>query len=201
MEFATNHALNKTWRQYNYMNHAWRLGHKDDMVIYCSHLDQAKIMWKAYKHFFEVKGEPIFREENYDHVLDFQDYYRNPTRDELDLFKTYLKPWPYIGSALPIAYSIIDIKNSDKGIDSKSKKNIFKFLTGCDLGDTRDFKSADELIYKITQLASAETYCCHTPYIYGSFYFALVPDSPPSWLGWILWCGLAAVSCMGLVGV
>jgi len=159
MEFATNHALGKTWRQYHYMNHAWRLGHEDDMVIYCSHFDQAKIMWEAYKHFFEVKGEPIFREENFEHVLDLQDYYRNPTRDDLfDLFKTYLKPWPYLGTALPIAYSIIDIKNGDKGIDSKSKNNILKFLTGTDLGDTRNFKSADELIYKITQLAAAETF-------------------------------------------
>ena len=68
MEFATNHALGKTWRQYHYMNHAWRLGHEDDMVIYCSHLDQAKIMWEAYKHFFEVKGEPIFREENFERL-------------------------------------------------------------------------------------------------------------------------------------
>ncbi len=159
MEFATNHALGKTWRQYNYMNNAWRSGHEDDMVIYCSHIDQAKIMWEAYKHFFEVKGEPIFREENYDHVIDFQDYYRNPTRDTLfDLFKTYLKPWPYIGTALPVAYSIIDIKNSSKGISSKSKNNIIKHLSGVDLGNTRDFKSAAELIYKVTQLASAETF-------------------------------------------
>tara|TARA_B100000282_G_scaffold44627_1_gene27789 strand:- start:6077 stop:6652 length:576 start_codon:yes stop_codon:yes gene_type:complete len=159
MEFSTNDALGKTWRQFNYMNYAWRSGYKEDVIVYCTHMDQIKIMWEAYKHFFDVDGEPIFYKEEGDHVVGVQDYYRNRTRDSLfDLFKTYLKPWPYIGSALPIAYSIIDIKDHWKGIDSKSRKNIFKFLTGTDLGDTRNFKSADELIYKTTQLASAETF-------------------------------------------
>ena len=31
MEFWTNHALNRTWRQFGYINHAWHLGFKDDM--------------------------------------------------------------------------------------------------------------------------------------------------------------------------
>jgi len=159
MEFATTTALGKTWRQYNYMNHAWRLGYEDEMILYAHDLDTAKIHWEAYKHFFEVDGEPIFCGERGPHIIGVQDYYRNPTKAHMfEVFKTYVKPWPYIGSALPVAYSIIDIKNSVKGIDSKSKNNIIKHLSGVDLGDSRNFKSADELIYKVTQLASAETF-------------------------------------------
>ena len=92
MEFSTNDALGKTWRQFNYMNYAWRSGYKEDVIVYCTHMDQIKIMWEAYKHFFDVDGEPIFYKEEGDHVVGVQDYYRNRTRDSLfDLFKTINK--------------------------------------------------------------------------------------------------------------
>ena len=156
MEFATTTALGKTWRQYNYMNHSWRLGHEDEMILYAHDIDAAEIHWEAYKHFFEVEGEPIFCGVNRERVIGVQDYYRNPTKAHMfEVFKTYVKPLP---KKLSIVYSIIDIKNSEKGIHSKSKDNIIKHLSGVDLGDSRNFKSADELIYKVTQLASAETF-------------------------------------------
>jgi len=156
MKFATTTALGKTWRQYNYMNHAWRLGYEDEMILYAYDLDAAKIHWEAYKHFFDVKGEPTFCGERGDDIVGVQDYYRNPTKAHMfEVFRTYVKPLP---KKLSVVYSIIDIKNSEKGIHSKSKNNIIKHLSGFDLGDSRNFKSADELIYKVTQLASAETF-------------------------------------------
>ena len=113
-------------------------------------------MWEAYKYFFNVKREPTFAKEG-PNQIDFADYYRNTTKENIwNVCKLHLKN--PIEVTHPIVYSIIDIKNSEKGIDSKSKNNIIKHLSGVDLGDSRNFKSADELIYKVTQLASAETF-------------------------------------------
>lgn len=156
MEFVTNDALNKTWRQFGYINHAWHLGFEDDMIIYADDLNQLQIMWEAYKHFFNVKGEPIFAKEGRSQV-DFQDYYRNTTKDNLwNVFKLYLKK--PIEVTHPIVYSIADIKNSRKGINGLSKENIMKNLNAFDLGDSRNFKDADQLIEKITKLSTAQMF-------------------------------------------
>lgn len=171
MEFWTNHALNKTWRQFGYINHAWHLGFKDDMIIYAHDLNQLQIMWEAYKHFFNVKGEPIFIKEDRTRV-EFRDYYANVTKQNLwHIFRLYRKKPRKITH--PIAYSIADVKNSQRyGIDGLLKESILKSLNGFDLGNTRDFKDADELIDKLTKLSTAEVFLgSHCSWAFLSPYF------------------------------
>lgn len=156
MEFSTNHALNKTFRVFGYINHAWHLGFKDEMVLYAHDLDQLQIMWEAYKHFFEVKGEPTFLKEGTNQI-GWPDYYRNTTKENLwSIFKQYRKRPREVTH--PIVYSISDVKKSHYGINGLSKENIMKNLRGIDLGDTRNFESADQLIDKITKLSTAQMF-------------------------------------------
>ncbi len=151
MEFLTTAALSGSWRQYHYMNH---LSIKD-AIIHCENVGQSLIFWKAFKHFFNVSVEPKLFVTAKPEIWDNMDKYYE-SDDKYDLFKEYLNIDLY--SEHPLVYSIIDSDVNQKGIHYQAKSNIINNLNGINLGDSRSFKDADELIHKITQLANADMY-------------------------------------------
>lgn len=153
MEFLTTAALSGGWRQYHYMNHL----NIKDAIIHCEDVGQSLIFWKAFKHFFNVSVEPKLFVEAKPEIWDNSEHYLSPTKDpKYSLFKKYLKEDPF--EMHPLVYSIIDSDVNQKGIHYQAKSNIINNLNGINLGDSRSFKDADELIHKITQLANAETF-------------------------------------------
>jgi hypothetical protein len=153
MEYIVPPALSNAWRQYHYINHS-----KDkDAIIHCEDINQSLLFWEAFKHFFKIQVEPKEFIEATSEVRKNYEVYQKPTKNaQYPVFKTYLKEEPF--EMHPLVYSIIDSDTHQKGIHYKSKLNIIKNLNGINLGDSRNFKDADELIHKIIQLANAETF-------------------------------------------
>lgn len=144
--YYSSKAVYNTWRQF--------AGMEGDSVVVCESLDQTKMFWTAYKHFFDTDKQPRFQQlglsESKDDLLfikgDIETYGR---------MRSNLNPLPNTQSGM--VHCIIGEHHS-KGIPDTSKAILESHLSSYDLGDSRDFQSLDQLIDKLTRLRQSRLY-------------------------------------------
>jgi hypothetical protein len=145
-------ALSACWRQFMHADYM----KISEPVFSCDDIKQAKVFWEAYRYFFNL---------SVDMTPQFVPYtpearYVPHTEHRLDLFHKNLKKDYSIKSSL-ISYSIAHIRNTEKGLDDEAFKPMINFMMSKDsinLGGSRDFLDAGQLINKLTYLATSSLY-------------------------------------------
>lgn len=145
-------GLGSVWRQFM---------HADYMKIHepvfsCDDIKQAKMFWEAYKYFFNFNVDMAPQFVPYDMDAGYIPH----TENRLDLFHKNLKKDYSIKTSL-VTYSIAHISNTEKGLDDEAFKPMINFMTCKDsinLGDSRNFLDAGQLINKLTYLATSNLY-------------------------------------------
>lgn len=154
--FILFNEFSGTWRKFLYISHF----EIKNSIAYCEDVNHSLIYWEAFQHFFNVKVEPKqFLKATKKMIKEWD---REPTSDyQYDLFKKYVKHTPT--KTHEIVYSIIDKEGSHvhtygrtKGLYPKVRDVLVNNLVGIDLGNSRNFKSANELIKKVKILADSK---------------------------------------------
>ena len=139
-------ALWGSWRQFRFM--------EPKSIIVCESLEQSKMFWEAYQHFYDTNKQPTFRQEEEGETSDMFSYMEGDIHT-YEKMRDNLKPLNTTPKGM--VHSIIG-EHHQKGIPNIQKSIIEKHLTSYDLGDSRNFKSAEQLIYKLTKLRNSKLY-------------------------------------------
>lgn len=127
---------------------------ENDSIIVCESLEQTKMFWKAYQHFFNTNKQPAFRQQEQGEPLDKFLYIKGHI-GTYDKMRSNLKPLDAYKDSM--VHSIIGAHHS-KGISNTDKDILEKHLSSYNLGDSRNFESEDQLIDKLTKLRQAKLY-------------------------------------------
>ena len=151
-------AVSQAFRQFTNANYS----KIENPIFYCDTIEQVKIFYKAYITLFKTQFKtPIFNPARglgpspangwNDKALYIKDSVK--FNRSVILKRTFNKEYNY-------CYSIAKIENTHKGIDDTAYEHLLNILKkdGYDLGDSRNFVSVDQLIHKLTVLASSQIY-------------------------------------------
>ena len=159
MNHNTSSALHNTWSSFLLID----VLEDEEAVIYSNDIKTMELYKEVYLNHFDSKpflrnakikeGKCEWNIENIDqHVWNTTAFF--------DYLKTERKP----NNKFSYSMARKDRKDASfgasyKGVDDDMYESMKELLHDqIDLGDSRNFKSADELIYKVTQLATAETF-------------------------------------------
>ena len=152
-EFRLTAGLAPVWRQFIYLDY---FQPEKDPIFYCEDIKQAEIFWDAFNHFFdtEVDWNPTF--VNQDRMPEKVQYIPF-AENRWDLYKERLRrDW---SDKMHVGYSFISNKIDMKGIDTKAYQEMhLAMVDHVNLGDTRNFKTSEECIEKITAVAQSSLY-------------------------------------------
>ena len=140
-------AVSQAFRQFTHANYS----KIENPIFYCDTIEQVKIFYKAYITLFKTQFKtPVFNGWN-DQALYIRD--SEKFNRSVNLKRTFNKEYNY-------CYSLAKKENTHKGIDDTAYEHLLNILKkdGHDLGDSRNFVSADQLIHKLTILASSQIY-------------------------------------------
>ena len=147
----SSRALWGSWRQFNYM--------EDKSLVTCESLEQSKMFWEAYQHFYYTNKQPTFRQledgETFDKETKSPFLYVRGSRQTYEDMASNLKPSSIKQKGM--VHSIIG-GHHPKGIPDWAKCIVEEHLSSYDLGDSRNFESTEQLIYKLTKLRNAKVY-------------------------------------------
>lgn len=163
MPFAM-HETSKKLKCFNSLTGTWKcLGYAqyfgiESMKLYASYPEMSKMYVEAYKHFFEwspckVEIKPI--DPKLKNITEEPSF---PLQNEREWFHKRLKhEWKHDG---PPTTSLIDFKNHEKGLPPSVLESFKSCLSEntIDLGDTRNFKSTQDIIDTITEVANSRIY-------------------------------------------
>lgn len=141
-------AVSQAFRQFLHANH----NKIEDPIFYCDTIEHGKMFYKAFTTLLHTQ-------------------FKNPTFNGWNDQATYISPEDNFDRSVKIkiklfdkrynyCYSIAKKENTHKGISKLPYERLLNILNkdGYDLGDSRNFNSAEELIDKLLALNSSEIY-------------------------------------------
>lgn len=145
-------AISGAWRTMFYMDYF----EVKKPVLHCEDVKQAKLFWKAYKHFFNI---------NYDHKITWSREFNSPLAMRIPfegdfVYEEMKKRLKFKRHPSHTCFSFLSNKKDHKGLDDQCLQDVISLLdpVAIDLSDSRNFKNINELITKLTILFHANLY-------------------------------------------
>tara|TARA_Y100001963_G_C6776705_1_gene447710 strand:+ start:1110 stop:1790 length:681 start_codon:yes stop_codon:yes gene_type:complete len=156
-EIRLTSALSNVWRQFLYITYF----EIENPTLYSEDVEQSKIMWEAYKHFHIIKKEPDIIWEGWIDSSKVPKPIKWGGPELYDVWRKQLLPEYQINRKEHICFSFLSNKKDAKGLDDECLESIINLLKNqkcCDLGNSRDFPDAKELIKRVNIIAHSALY-------------------------------------------